>query len=609
MSAALKETTEMKGNTIHVIISVAVLVGVALLVSLLPGGGPLGPRVVLAASVTVNSTTDVADGDTSSIANLIANPGADGVISLREALLASNNTPGPNLITFSIGTGLQTINITSALPAVLQPASIDGTTQPGFSGTPLIVLQGGGTAGDGLVLQAGNSTVRGLVINGFSGNGISVPSSNNIIAGNFIGTDSTGATGVPNGLNGVIITNGSNNTVGGTNAGDGNTIAFNTLVGVVVVGTATGNQILTNDIFSNGGLGIDLGDDGVTPNDPGDADTGPNNLQNFPIITNVIETTPTTLVFFSLDSTANTTFRIEFFSNVAVDPSGNGEGQTFLDATTVTTDGTGNFTGFFFANNDAAVGQFVTVTATDPSGNTSEFSAPQIVVAPLVAPGPLVVNSTSEAAARAPGTGTCATPEGVCSLRAAIQEANALAGTDAIIFNIPGAGVQTITLVGALPTITQPIVIDGTTQGLSGTPLIELNGNNAGISGLVLRGGASTVRGLIINRCGQNGILVAKGGNNVIAGNFIGTNATGTAALPNGRDGIMFADQDGNTIGGLTAADRNVISGNTQNGVELQDATSTGVSDRVIGNFIGTNASGTAALGNTLNGVLTNTPS
>src|SRR4030095_913299 len=153
----------MNRNYKPVVVPGSLLIAIVSLISFLPDGWALAPRVVLAASVSVNSTTDVADGDTSSIANLIANPGADGVISLREALRAPNNTPGPNMITFSIGTGLQTINITSALPAVLQPASIDGTTQPGFSGSPLIVLQGGGTAGDGLVLLAGNSTVRGLV--------------------------------------------------------------------------------------------------------------------------------------------------------------------------------------------------------------------------------------------------------------------------------------------------------------------------------------------------------------------------------------------------------------------------------------------------------------
>ncbi|MGH9880798.1 MAG: right-handed parallel beta-helix repeat-containing protein, partial [Pyrinomonadaceae bacterium] len=196
---------------------------------------------------------------------------------------------------------------------------------------------------------------------------------------------------------------------------------------------------------------------------------------------------------------------------------------------------------------------------------------------------------------------------GIGSLREAMQDANNNAGPDTINFNIPGAGVQTITLLSGLPGLNQPTVIDGRTQpGFAGTPLIELNGNGVSGDGLVFLGGDSTVRGLIINRFSGNGITAQNTGNNVFAGNYIGTNAAGTAALPNGQNGIQLLGPPSNTIGGLTAADRNVISGNNQTGIVIQNSSATG--NTVIGNYIGTNAAGTAAVGNGANGVRIDAP-
>ena len=159
----------------------------------------------------------------------------------------------------------------------------------------------------------------------------------------------------------------SSNFVGGTTAGLGNLIAFNTAAGVVVAGSSTNNAIWSNAIRDNGTLGIDLGADGLTANDAGDADEGGNDRVNFPVLTAAAGGVQGTL-----NSIPDTTFRIEFFGNVACDASGNGEGATFLGATTVGTDGTGNATIPLFT---AAAGQFVTATATDSSNNTSEFSA------------------------------------------------------------------------------------------------------------------------------------------------------------------------------------------------------------------------------------------
>ena len=132
--------------------------------------------------------------------------------------------------------------------------------------------------------------------------------------------------------------------IGGTAPGAGNVIAFNLGSGVWVIAGATdvGNAILSNQIYSNTGLGIDLNGDGVTGNDLGDADTGPNNLQNFPELIGVATNAGHINIQGSLNSVANTTFRIEFFANKAADYPGYGQGQTYLGYINVTTDNTGN---------------------------------------------------------------------------------------------------------------------------------------------------------------------------------------------------------------------------------------------------------------------------
>ncbi|MCC3531862.1 MAG: DUF4347 domain-containing protein [Microcoleus sp. PH2017_21_RUC_O_A] len=198
------------------------------------------------------------------------------------------------------------------------------------------------------------------------------------------------------------------------------------------------------------------------------------------------------------------------------------------------------------------------------------------------------------------------------SLRDAITQANATAAPPHNInFNIPGAGVQTIAPLSILPNINVPTIINGTTQpGFAGTPLIEINGAGAGaVSGfrVLAGGGGSTLRGLIINRFGNTGISLESNGNTV-AGNYIGTNATGTAALPNALFGVAVQNGGSNNIiGGIAAGDRNVVSGNSADGIIIVGGTG---SNQVLGNYIGTNAAGTAALPNasglTINGVPNN---
>jgi hypothetical protein len=200
---------------------------------------------------------------------------------------------------------------------------------------------------------------------------------------------------------------------------------------------------------------------------------------------------------------------------------------------------------------------------------------------------------------------------GVGSLREAINSANSHSeafGADTIRFNISGTGAHTVALASELPEITDSVVIDGTTQaGFSGEPLIELDGESAGATanGLRITAGGCTVRGLVINRFQGHGILLQTNGGNVVAGNYIGLDLTGTQDLGNGGSGVEISS-DNNRVGGTTVADRNVISGNDFEGVSIDGSISDSATGNVIeGNFLGTDKAGFVAIGN-LEGVFVN---
>lgn len=277
-----------------------------------------------------------------------------GAGSLRDAILQANSAafPGLDTINFAIpGAGVQTIVPVTPLPDITDALTIDGTSEPGFAGTPLIELTNAAVnsgSGTGLAVTAGNTTIKGLAINNF-------------------GT-------------GIHLLGGGNNVIGGAGKDEGNVIAFNQQNGVLVT-SGNGNAILGNAIFANGNLGIDLGGDGVTANDAGDLDNGTNGLQNFPLIDLAIASGSSLVIFGRLNSLPGGVYRLEFFDSAAADPTGFGEGQTFLGAITVDTDAAGDAS--FEANFAVALaaGHVITATATDLAGNSSEFSKGQFVAA------------------------------------------------------------------------------------------------------------------------------------------------------------------------------------------------------------------------------------
>jgi hypothetical protein len=199
----------------------------------------------------------------------------------------------------------------------------------------------------------------------------------NRIAGNFVGTDAKGTADLGNTRAGVQILDASDTTVGGPTKSAGNRIEFNGGRGVVIDDPndpATGNAIHRNSIFRNGNLGIDLGADGPDANDRHDTDAGPNGHQNFPVIHSATTSGGRTALRLTLASRAKTDYVVELFSNATCDPSGFGEGQAFVVSRTVTTAADGTATLAFSRHPAIPVGRFLTATATDPSGNTSEFS-------------------------------------------------------------------------------------------------------------------------------------------------------------------------------------------------------------------------------------------
>ena len=185
------------------------------------------------------------------------------------------------------------------------------------------------------------------------------------------------------------------------------------------------------------------------------------------------------------------------------------------------------------------------------------------------------------------------------SLRWAIQQVNADTFNDTIAFDIPGTGVQSIRLSSPLPALMNSVVLDGTTQpNYQGVPLIQLDGSNAGSgNGLVISGGGSTVSGLAIVGFSGSAIVLDSLDGDVVQGNYLGVSAASGLAQANG-EGISVTDSSKNTIGGVANGAGNLISGNSTNGININDGEGPATDNQVMGNLIGTTASGLAALPN-----------
>jgi len=328
----------------------------------------------------------------------------------------ANDTAGEGTIEFDIGdtNSVKTISPASPLPTITDTATTDGYTQRGArentleEGTDAVlkIELDGTSAGDdanGLSIEAADSTIKALVINRFDNDGIAITgagTTGNMAEGNFIGTNAAGTADRGNFSVGVSIRDQSDDsTIGGTQPAQRNLISgngtgvrfsgdasFNEGTGLeIFLGNNVGNSILSNSIFANEQIGIDLNNNGVPGNDPDDPDTGANNLQNFPDINSANLNVPTGFTAISgiLYSNPNQTFLIQcFLADDPADASGHGEGAILLDSTLRTTNSFGGAS-FQCDTQVPEEGQTVGATATNVStGDTSEFSENEEIIAP-----------------------------------------------------------------------------------------------------------------------------------------------------------------------------------------------------------------------------------
>ena len=528
-------------------------------------------------------------------------------------------------------------------------------TDPNVSNAVLRVRVDGASQVGGTTIFnvcANDTVVQGLSVTGLAaGNAIAVCSSVTtgvVLAGNFLGLASDGSTRV---ANGVGITLFSRALVGGTAPSARNVISGNIASGLQLqsvgaqifgnlfgpdktgqlsrnfgtaiqfqnfssanlIGTAnapnrirfagnairTGNSINTfgniwvhNEIFATTNIAIDLaGDNAVTLNDLNDVDTGPNGLQNFPVITRAERTASGILIGGILDvpfGFTATDYMIGIYANASCDASGFGEGERFLGAATVSLRGTNQDFSFVLNTDDALeAGVQITSTATGPEGS-SEFSACVPATDPEAG---IAVDSRLDVGLTALGCDVSG-DSNECTLREAIELANSNADVSLIRFDIAGTGTAAngaheIIPATALPTITAPVTLDGyisqagasantATIGTNSDIKIQLSGAGAGSNLLrICSVGTVEIRGLSLVRAGtailNGGILGAcPVGTVVIKGNFIGVDPNGAGAGFANVAGVVSVGARA-IIGGPEPGDRNVIANSSNIGIQISE--------------------------------------
>src|SRR6185436_14168439 len=329
----------------------------------------------------------------------------------------------------------------------------DATTQPGYAGTPIVQVDGALNSGSPLlVLGNTNAKVKGLSLTGAL-KGVFISGSNNAVEACSIGIDPAGA---PDANTYGVAVSGNNNTIGGTSAGAGNRIAHNTGNGVTVTGTGISNLIVDNQIFNNGGLGIDLGDDGATPNDPGDGDAPfANNRQNSPSLTGVFLNGGGNIhVTYNIDSSAaaNTaSISVQLFE---ADSAGSGEGK--LPRVSVCHTGSDNFAaGLDFNEPSYVAGTPFVMTATSysdancttVSDGTSEFS--NVVLATTCVPPAATISAPANACAGSTNNAASVNAPGATSFNWTVGGGGTLLtgqGTPNITFSAPAGGTVTLSV-------------------------------------------------------------------------------------------------------------------------------------------------------------------
>ncbi len=488
---------------------------------LLNDGGPSLLSIVPPALPTTYTVTTIAD----------FGPG-----SLRQAILSANANAGLDTIQFNITpNALLTITPITPLPDVTDPVIIDATTQPGYAGTPIVELDGSVVppSTSGLVLRAGQSVVRGLDLHGFPGSGIVIDGAgHNLVEGNFIGLDRTGTSAIPNQDSGVVIRDSHLNTIGGTAAPARNVISGNAQTGVAIRGPSQveqeypsqGAAVAICDLCTVS-MPIVIGDEKL--------------IEDLNVRVSLTHTWDGDLVLTLVapDST-----------RVALARQRGGSGD--------------NYTGTLF--DDGA--------ATPIGAGVPPFGGSYIPEEPLS-----ILNGRSLAGTWTLEVSDTATGDSGALLSWSLGTEGETIWGNVVQGNLIGTDVTGTVGIGN----TKGVVIDQSPQNLVG-------GTVPGARN-VIAGGREQASGHGVEISGWPALNAL---HNQVLGNYIGTDITGMVRLPNLGSGIEVSYADGCEIGGTAALARNLISGNATSGVHTQVSSF----DRIQGNFIGTDVTGTHAL-------------
>lgn len=513
-----------------------------------------------------------------------------GAGSFRQAIIDANATFGLDDIQFNIpGAPPYTINVgVPELPPIDlgEPVVIDATTQPGYTATnkPVIINgSGAGTNAVGLLIRAGSSSIRGLVIINFAKSGIELngpafsPGSNTVEAC-FIGTDRTGTTASPNG-NGININRSTDNIIGGSLPGAGNVLSGNSGYGLRIGDTTAGarNLIVGNQIGTTAAGNVRL------PNGSGgiQIDNAPSNIigGNSAGERNIISGNggPGIIINQGLVSPSATNNSV-LGNYIGTD----GSGSLVLSngAYGVSISGSRNFIG----GTNAGAGNLI-------SGNQNSGVDMSDGASGNIVQGNLIGVSAS---------GFAALPNGGRGVAMSSATNNLIGGTGTGARNvISGNAFDGVAIVGSNAKSNRVegnfigVDVTGTNRLANGFSGVWITNAPANYIGSAVQGGGNVVSGNA-----AQGITLFGGGatGNVIQGNLIGLDATGTRALSNGLDGVWLTNAPLNFVGKATAGGGNVISGNGMNGVLIAGVGA--MSNSVVGNLIGLYAGGTAGIGN-----------
>jgi hypothetical protein len=575
---------------------------------------------------------------------VVSNTSASGPGSLQQAILDANATNGLDTIIFRIpGAGVHTITPTSTLPPITDSVVIDATTQPGFAGTPLIELDGSSAgSNDGLRLQAGSSTIRGLAINRFVASAIHVlaPSGTNVIQANFIGTAPSGTVARGNGIEGVWLSGSTGNLIGGIGT-NGNLIAANGDAGIYLLNSPS-NTIQGNLIGMNASGTAALGNanNGIyVINAPGNLVGG-----TTPAARNVISGNGGSGLYLSGSASTGNLVQGNY---IGTDRTGTlairnvGDGVTLNGAPGNSIGGTKTGAGNLLSgngqgglglkgagtDNNLVQGNFIGTDASGAQALANAFSGITIVggksnlVGGATTPARNVISANKL-------SGVYLTTNSVGNLVQGNFIGVDASGAHALGNVIDGISIDSASLntVGGTTPGARNVVSGNTDYGIeifgSAATGNLIQGNYVGpdvsghsalannLCGIHALSSGNTVGGSVggagnvISGNGQDGIFLdgARASNNVVEGNLIGTIASGTAGLGNGRGGVGISGAPGNTIGGTAAGAGNLISANGSDaGIWLYTSGATG--NVIQGNTIGTDITGTQALGNALEGI------